>query len=99
MTTFLLVLLILGLIISITTNVFLIKSLRIQLNKIQTYQTWILDFKENVEETLSRMRAIDLKGTFAASLNDKGVFESDDEVGGTFKEMEILIEKLNQVSQ
>jgi len=49
--------------------------------------------------TLEEMRAIDKEGTFATSLNDKGNFESDDQVGRIFKELLDLIEKLNERTQ
>lgn len=91
--------LITGLIISIVLNVFFYFAIGIQYNKVLTYEQWILDFKEDVANTLETMRAIDKRGTFATSLNDKGLFESDDEVGVVFKEMEDLIEKLNQRTQ
>ena len=58
-----------------------------------------MEFKEDVETTLEDMKAIDERGTFATSLNDKGKFESDDEVGVIFKEMQDIIEKLNQRTQ
>jgi hypothetical protein len=92
-------LLITGLVISITLNIFLIFAIGIQANKVQTYEEWILEFKQDVETTLSNIQSIDKRGTFATSLNDKGLFESDDEVGAIFKEMKDLIEKLNQRTQ
>lgn len=70
--------------------------IKIQVDKIKTYESWILEFKEDVNNTLENLRAIDTKGTFATSLNDKGLFESDDEVGRIFKEMELIVDKLNQ---
>ena len=92
-------LLITGLIISLIVNVLTIIIVGIQANKVQTYEKWVLEFKENVETILESMRALDKRGTFATSLNDKGLFESDDEVGVIFKEMEDLIEELNQRTQ
>ena len=92
-------LLITGLVISIVFNIFICFIIGIQTNKVQTYEEWILEFKEDVETTLENMKALDKRGTFATSLNDKGLFESDDEVGVIFKEMQDLIEKLNQRTQ
>lgn len=92
-------LLITGLVISIVLNIFTFFLIGIQLNKVQTYEEWIVEFQEDVETTLENMKAIDTKGTFATSLNDKGKFESDDEVGVIFKEMQDIIEKLNQRTQ
>jgi hypothetical protein len=92
-------LLITGLVISLVVNVLTIIIIGIQAKKVQTYEEWILEFKEDVETTLESMRALDKRGTFATSLNDKGLFESDDEVGVIFKEMQDLIEELNQKIQ
>lgn len=77
-------------------NIFFIKLVRIQLNKIQIYEDWILEFKTDVISTLNTMESIDKRGTFATSVNEKGLFESDDEVGQIFKDIKNLIEKLNQ---
>lgn len=92
MTTFLIIL---GLIFFIITW-FLIA---VQFYKIKIYESWILEFKDDVQTTLENLRSIDKKGTFATSINEKGTFESDDEVGVIFKEMESIVEKLNQRTQ
>lgn len=76
--------------------VILVKNL---LLKLGVYEDWILDTQTDVINTLEQMRAIDRQGTFATSLNDKGVFESDDQVGGIFKELMALVEKLEQKIQ
>ena len=65
------------------------------LAKVETYEEWVLDFKTDVISTLERMRDIDKSGVFSSRLNDQGVFESDDMVGGVFKELLALVEKLN----
>jgi len=70
----------------------LIKILRFKIN---VYEQWIVNFKKDVENTLDIMREIDNKGTFATSVNDKGVFESDDQVGQIFKELLNVMEELN----
>lgn len=91
--------LIIGLVISLSALIAACILVRILLNKIDIYEEWILDFKTDVIDTLERMRDIDKSGVFASKLNDKGVFESDDLVGGVFKELLELIEKLNQRTQ
>lgn len=88
-------LLILGLIISLGINVAAYILVNKLLKKIDLYEEWILEFKQDVIDTLSAMRAIDKQGMFATAVSDKGVFESDDQVGQTFKELAGLIEKLN----
>lgn len=92
-------LLITGLVISLGLNAAAFILVRNALRKTRIYEEWIMDFKTDVINTLENMRAIDKQGTFATSLNDKGVFESDDQVGGIFKEILGLIEKLNERTQ
>jgi len=67
--------------------------------KIETYEEWVIDFKTDVIHTLERMRDIDKSVVFSSRLNEKGAFESDDQVGGVFKDLLVLIEKLNQRTQ
>ena len=92
-------LLITGLVTSVGVIIAAFILIKRLLAKIRVYEEWILDFKTDVIDTLEQMRAIDKQGTFATSLNDKGVFESDDQVGGIFKELTTLIEKLNERTQ
>ena len=90
-----------GLIISLGLNVATIILIQKLLTKINTYETWILEFKQDVEDTLAKMRAIDEAGTFKSSFNasGEGTFESDDQVGVIFKELSGLVEKLNERTQ
>jgi hypothetical protein len=88
--------LIAGLVLSIGLNVAFFILVKKLLLKIAIYEEWVLDFKTDVIDALEEMREIDKQGVFATSLNDKGVFESDDQVGGIFKELLAVVEKLNQ---
>jgi hypothetical protein len=88
--------LIAGLTILVVLVVSLCVIIRNLLLKNDTYEKWIIDFKQDVNDTYALMRAIDSKGTFATRVNDKGVFEADDEVGAVFKELSDLIHKLNE---
>ena len=94
-------LLIAGLIISLGFNVAAFVLIKRQFGRIDTYESWILEFKMDLVNTLEEMRKIDKQGTFATSMSDpeKGVFESDDQVGQIFKELLDLIEKLNERTQ
>jgi hypothetical protein len=96
MLTFLLIAI---LVISLGLNVATFILIRNLLKKQAIYEQWIAEFKDNVSETLTAMRQIDKTGVFATSLNDQGIFESDDHVGQIFKDLEALVEKLNDVSQ
>jgi len=93
MLTFLLVT---GLIISLGLNVATFILIRILLAKNGIYEQWVMELKTDVLNTLEEMRKIDTKGTFATSMNDKGTFESDDQVGQIFKELVEIVEKLNE---
>lgn len=90
------VLLILGLITSLGLNVagFILINRLGQKNDI--YQSWIVDARDDIEGALNLMREIDKQGTFATSLNDKGIFESTDEIGQVFKNLEEVVENLNE---
>ena len=66
------------------------------LKKIDFYENWIVDVRNDVNETLSKMRTIDKQGTFSTSLNDKGNFECDDQVGRVFKDLLLLVEELDE---
>ena len=85
-----------GLIISLGLNVATFILIRILLKKIGTYEQWILDVKDKVANVLTTMRTIDKSGILATSVNDKGLFESDDQVGHIFKDLEDLIKELNE---
>ena len=92
-------LLIFFLVLSLGLNVAAYLIIRNLLRKNSTYEAWILEFKQDVTDTLAIMRAIDKQAVFATVLNDKGAFESDDQVGQIFKELLEIIEKLNSRTQ
>ena len=71
---------------SICANIFLGYALDINLDKIETYQNWLLDVKKEVANTYSKLKDLD----------DKQMFEKDDDVGFVFSEMVKLIEKLKE---
>lgn len=94
-------LLITCLIVSLIANIATVILIKNLLTKINTYESWILEFKQDVSATLVDMRAIDSSGTFKSSFNSSGQgnFESDDQVGTIFKELLNLIEKLDDKIQ
>ena len=95
MITFLLTI---GLIISLGLNISTYILIRILLRKIGIYEQWILTAKGKVEDVLVSMRAIDKAGVLATSAidTDKGLFESDDQVGHIFKDLEDLVKELSE---
>lgn len=86
-------------VISLGLNVAAYILIRNLLKKQEIYEQWILEFKTAVNTTLADMRQIDKQGVFATSVNEKGIFESDDQVGEVFKQIMALIEKLNERTQ
>jgi len=63
--------------------------------KINLYESWILDTKDKVQESLDDMRKIDQQGIFATSVRTDGLFESDDMVGQIFKQLQEIVDDLN----
>ena len=55
-------------------------------NKIDIYEGWIVEFKNDVNDVYLHIKDID----------GKQIFEKDDEVGSTFSELYLIIQKLNQ---
>ena len=71
---------------SICANIFLGYALDINLDKIETYQNWLSDIKKELSVTYSKLKDLD----------NKQMFEKDDDVGFVFSEMVKLIEKLKE---
>ena len=71
---------------SICVNIFLGYALDVNLDKIETYQNWLLNIKKEVSVTYSKLKDLD----------DKQMFEKDDDVGFVFSEIIKLIEKLKE---
>ncbi len=73
-------------VISLVLNIFLITSLNINLKKIQIYESWILNYQEIVKETYLLLKEVD----------DKEIFEKDDEVGAVFSNIREIIQDLKE---
>jgi hypothetical protein len=88
--------LVVGLIASIVGNILLYKAGVRWLNinemyeqRLQRYETWVDEFKELAVSTYAHMKLID----------DKQMFEKDDDVGVIFQEMLNLLKVLNDKTQ
>ena len=79
--------LIIFLIISITSNIFLYKSLSKSFKINDILEGWILDFKNEIILLYKKVKYID----------DRGIFESDDEVGILFQEIRQTISKTKNI--
>ena len=55
-------------------------------NKIDIYESWIVEFKDDINEVYRQIKLVD----------DKQIFEKDDDVGGVFSDLYLILEKLNQ---
>jgi hypothetical protein len=61
-------------------------SLDRNFEKIDTLEKWILEFRNDVDVTHNKLKEVD----------DKQMFQKDDDVGFVFSEIIKLIEKLNK---
>ena len=76
--------LIILLIISLIINVLLFKLFTINLTKVEIYEAWILEYKNQINETYQALKFVD----------DKQIFEKDDEVGFVFSDILEIIKDL-----
>jgi len=71
-------------IISLIGNIILFKLFRINLTKVDIYEAWILGYKNQIEETYQALKFVD----------EKQIFEKDDEVGFVFSDILKIIKDL-----
>lgn len=76
---------VIGLVLLCVLSGVLTYLLTIAQNKIDIYEEWILEFKNDVNGVYRQLKNID----------DKNLFEKDDDVGVIFSEISALIDKLN----
>jgi len=67
-------------------NVFLIVALRRAFNQIDILEDWLIDFKQLINNTYKKLKNID----------QRGMFEKDDDVGVVFKNILEIIELTNK---
>lgn len=72
--------------VSICANIYFAMSIDRLYEKIDTLSNWISEFKQTTENTLQKLKEID----------DRQIFQKDDDVGFVFSEIVKLIEKLNK---
>lgn len=72
------------LIISLIINVLLFKLFTINLTKVEIYEAWILEYKNQINETYQALKFVD----------DKQIFEKDDEVGFVFSDILEIVKDL-----
>jgi hypothetical protein len=55
-------------------------------NKIDIYESWIVELRDDINNVYRQIKLVD----------DKQIFEKDDDVGGVFSDLYLILEKLNQ---
>ena len=59
------------------------------MEKIETYENWVIEFKKDVQKTYQQLREVD----------NKNIFQKDDDVGFVFSQIINIIEKLKDKIQ
>jgi hypothetical protein len=80
------ILLLILLLVSVSANVFLLITLKKSFNQIDILEDWIINFKNSVESTFNKLKDVD----------NRGIFEKDDDVGFLFTDLKQIIESLNK---
>ena len=80
------ILLLILLLASVSANVFLLITLKKSFNQIDILEDWIINFKNSVESTFNKLKDVD----------NRGIFEKDDDVGFLFTDLKQIIESLNK---
>ena len=80
------ILLLILLLASVSANVFLLITLKKSFNQIDILEEWIINFKNSVESTFNKLKDVD----------NRGIFEKDDDVGFLFTDLKQIIESLNK---
>lgn len=74
------------LLLSTLLNIFLVVSLKKTFNQIDLLESWLIDFKILVKNTYNKLKSID----------DRGIFVKDDDVGVLFTDLLNIIELTNK---
>jgi|694.fasta_scaffold09708_9 hypothetical protein len=77
--------LLLLLLFSTILNIFLVISLKKAFNQIDLLESWLVDFKSLVKNTYNKLKSVD----------DRGIFVKDDDVGVLFTDLLTIIEITN----
>lgn len=74
------------LLISVLVNVFLILALKRSFYQIDILESWILEFRDLLKNTYKKLKSID----------ERGMFEKDDDVGIIFEDIVNIITLTNK---
>ena len=70
----------------VTTTVILCYVTYNSQNKIDIYESWIVELKDDINDVYRQIKVVD----------DKQIFEKDDDLGGVFSDLYLILKKLNQ---
>lgn len=74
------------LLVSVVTNIFLFVSLKRAFYTIDVLETWLVDFKKSIDNVYKKLKSVD----------ERGIFEKDDDVGFLFTDIYNIIKITNQ---
>lgn len=74
------------LLVSVVTNIFLFVSLKRAFYTIDVLETWLVDFKKSIDNVYKKLKIVD----------ERGIFEKDDDVGFLFTDIYNIIKITNQ---
>lgn len=74
------------LLVSIVVNIFLFIALKRAFNTIDVLETWLVDFKKSIDNVYKKLKSVD----------ERGIFEKDDDVGFLFTDIVNIIKITNQ---
>ncbi len=64
--------------------------------KIEVYEDWVDHFRTEINNVHIRLGEVNKRGSFASSIDEKGIFENDDEIGFVFLEIVRIIGEFNE---
>lgn len=74
------------LLISVIINIFLFVALKRAFYTIDILETWLVDFKKSINNVYKKLKSID----------ERGIFEKDDDVGFLFNDIVNILKITNQ---
>ena len=72
--------------ISVVINIFLFIALKRAFNTIDELESWLIDFKKSIDNVYKKLKSVD----------ERGIFEKDDDVGFLFTDIVNIIKITNK---
>jgi transcription elongation factor Elf1 len=64
--------------------------------KIEVYEDWLDYFRTEIHDVHTRLDDVDKSGIFVSSVDEKGMFAKDDDVGFVFSEILRIIREFDE---